>query len=531
MNVQNNPYNQGPQMPMMPPPPPMPKRRVGNSWRERLFSGTSTRPLTLRQERTLPDWVIGSSVGVFFIAFAACTFAYGYPMEMRYAIISSLSVLLFFYGSRSTINGAVHTGEKAFIKNVFIIGLVARLSWVIYCFFFFNPDYYGTTFGDSADVEWYMPFGAEIAQWIRDGFPVPFSDLMNIRNAAIDDIGYPIWLALVYLLTFGESDVFVPMVIKCLVGAYSAILIFRIAKRHFGEGTARMATLFVALNPNIIFWSGTMMKETEMVFLCCLCIDLVDRTFTSGSKLTFKSLLPGIFAGIAVFFFRAPLAIVIYLAMLAHIVMASGKVMSAGKKIIAGVMVGVVLLIGMGDRLRTQSERVVSSIQSDEQVQNMKWRENRADAKGNQNKLISKYAGAAVFAPLIFTIPFPTFNVAMESQIVQMQLSGGNYIKNIFSFFVILVMILMLISGEWRKHVFIIAYTCGYLAALVFSNFAHSSRFHIPIWPMLMLFAAYGIQISKSNPRYRRWFTIALVVEVVACLGWNYFKLKGRGMI
>ena len=528
MNTNNIPYPP-PQMGKPLPPPPMPQKKV--TWRQRLLSGNSGHPLTLRQERTLPNWVIGSSVAVFFIAFAACTFAFGYPMEMRYTIISSISVLLFFYGCKLAINDAVHTGEKAFIKNVFVVGLVARLLWIGYCYFFFNLDYYGNTFGDTADVEWYMPFGAAIADWIRDGFPVPFGDLMNGWNAAVDDIGYPIWLAIDNLLSFGESDVLVPMLIKCLVGAYCAILIYRIAKRHFGEGTARMAALFVALNPNMIYWCGTLMKETELVFLCCLCVDLVDRTFTSGAKLTFKSLLPGVLVGAYVFFFRAPLAIVLFLAMFAHIVMASGKVMSAGKKIIAGVMVGIVLLVGMGDRLRTQSERVMSSIQSDEQAQNMKWRENRADAKGNQNKLITKYAGAAVFAPLIFTIPFPTFNVAMENQIVQRQLSGGNYIKNILSFFVLLVMFLMLISGEWRKHVFILAYTLGYLAALVFSNFAHSSRFHMPIWPFLMLFAAYGIQISKSNPRYRRWFTIALVVEVVACLGWNYFKLKGRGMI
>ena len=205
--------------------------------------------------------------------------------------------------------------------------------------------------------------------------------------------------------------------------------------------------------------------------------------------------------------------------------------MSAGKKIIAGVMVGIVLLVGMGDSIRSQAERIRITVESDAQAQNMKWRENRADAKGNQNKLITKYASATVFAPLIFTIPFPTFNKAMESQVLQVQLSGGNYIKNIFSFFVILLMILMLVSGEWRKHVFILAYTLGYLMTLVLSSFAHSSRFHMPIWPMLMLFAAYGIQISKTNPRYRRWFTIALAIEVVACLAWNWFKLKGRGMI
>lgn len=53
----------------------------------------------------------------------------------------------------------------------------------------------------------------------------------------------------------------------------------------------------------------------------------------------------------------------------------------------------------------------------------------------------------------------------------------------------------------------------------------------LPNWPMLMLFAAYGIQMAKTNPRMRKWFLIALAIEVVACLAWNWFKLKGRGMI
>lgn len=527
MNNSNNPYNnQEPPQPMM---PPVPRRRsrkmeIGN-WRlENAFA--NQRPLTLQQERTLPNWMIGKSVLAFFAAFAASTFAFGYPMEMRYAIIASVSVLLFFFGSRSLINGAVRERENAFIKNVFVVGFVARLIWMGYCYFFFNPDYYGTPYGETADVEWYMPFGEAIAQWIRDGFPGSFGDLMNVWHSAIDDVGYPIWLAIVNLLTFGESDVFVPFLLKCLMSAYCAVCIYHVAKRHFGDGTARMASVFVALNPNMIYWCGNMFKEAEMVFLCCLCVDLVDKTFTSGSKLTFKSLLPGVLAGMAVFFFRAPLAIVLFLAMGAHIVMASQRVMSAGKKVIAGFMVGIVLLIGMGDRLRNQAHNIVETVQSDQQDVNMEWRSRRAG--GNE---FAKYAGKAVFAPLIFTIPFPTFNVANETQILQMQLSGGSYIKNIFSFFVIWLMFAMVISGEWRRHVFILAYTCGYLASLVLSQFAQSGRFHMPIWPMLMLFAAYGIQMAKTNPRMRRWFPIALVIEVVACLAWNWFKLAGRGMI
>lgn len=160
----------------------------------------------------------------------------------------------------------------------------------------------------------------------------------------------------------------------------------------------------------------------------------------------------------------------------------------------------------------------------------MEWRANRKDQSGRTNQF-AKYAGAAVFAPLIFTIPFPTFNMANEGQILQLELSGGNFIKNVLSVFVILVLFMMLFSGEWRRHVFILAFTCGYLAALVFSNFAQSGRFHMPIIPMLMLFGAYGIEYVQQNRRWRRWWPMALFVEFVVCLGWNWFKLKGRGMI
>ena len=114
---------------------------------------------------------------------------------------------------------------------------------------------------------------------------------------------------------------------------------------------------------------------------------------------------------------------------------------------------------------------------------------------------------------------------------MQVQLAGGSYIKNILSFFVIMVMFMLLISGEWRRHVFILAYTVGYLGILVVSAYAQSGRFHMPVIPMLMLFAAYGIQIAKTNVRLRKWFPIVLVLEVMACIAWNWFKLKGRGMI
>lgn len=475
---------------------------------------------------TIPNWIVGKSIVFFFVSMIACWMVFGYVPGMDLWLVASISVILFFYGGKSMSKSWAGTKERRFLRNVFIAGLIVRFLFVLYMYYIFNPEHYGTTYGDGADVEWYMPFGQDLAQWVRGDSPHSLSQIIDINGSAIDDVGYPMWLGVGYAIWGEWSDVFMPFIVKCLVGAYCAICIYHIAKRHFGEGTARLAAIFVCVNPNMVYWCGSMFKEAEMVFLCCAAVDNFDSVLSSNQRYTFRNLLPGVFAGMALMFFRSALGLIVFLALFAHIVMASSKVMSMGKKILAGVLVGAVLMVSMGDRIREQSHDLIEAAQSDAQKTNMEWRS--ASKDGNA---FAKYAGSVVFAPLIFSIPFPTFNQANERQLLQVQLSGGSYIKNIFSFFVIIVMIMMLLSGEWRRHVFVLAYTFGYLMVLVMSNFAQSGRFHMPIWPMLMLFAAYGIQIAKTNSKVKKWFPIVLMLEVVVCLAWNWFKLKGRGMI
>jgi hypothetical protein len=480
----------------------------------------------MRGAMTMPNWLTGKAMVFFFVAMILCLVAFGYPMEFRDAFIAGVSIVLFFYGGMSLSKSWERKKERTFIKNIFVAGLIVRLIWVFYCYFFFNMDFYGNIYGDDADTGWYMDYAKAITGWITGESGITFEQLRSHWGSQIDDVGYPLWLSLVYLVVGVENDVFVPFIIKTIISAYCSICIYRVAKRHFGEGAARMAALFMAFNPNMIYWCGTMFKEIEMVFLCCVFIDQTDKAVTSDKGLTIKSLLPGVLAGFSLFFFRAALGAVVFAAMFAHIVMASQRVMGFGKKIIAGVLVTITLLVGMGDSLRQQTQKMLDSAQSDYQKTNMEWRSTRSG--GNS---FAKYAGKAVFAPLIFTIPFPSFNVALESQVLQRQLSGGSYIKNILSFFVIIVILMMLISGEWRRHVFILAYTVGYHVVLALSPFAQSGRFHMPVIPMLMLFGAYGIQIAKTNGKVRKWFPIVLVLEVFICLAWNWFKLKGRGMI
>lgn len=496
------------------------------TWTERMLRNYGGRIYMPHDTVTIPKWLIGSSIAFFFISMIVCWIFFGRVPNWDLVFVASLSVVVFFSLGNSMSERLSSVSEKRFLKNVFYIGFLVRMIWVLYLYYIFNPNYYGNTLGSTQDVEWYIPFGQALADWITNDTYLTLSQIIENYMSAIDDVGYPMLLAIEYALTGSESDVFVPMFVKTIMGAYCAILIYRVAKRHFGVGTARIAALFVCLNPNLIYWCGNMMKEAEMVFFCCLAVDKLDQGLSSGNKLTLRALWPGILAGMVLFFMRTALGLALFLAVLLHIVLASDKIISITKKIIVAVIVCATIFIGFGDRIIQQSKEYVDAVQSDTQHVNMEWRSTREG--GNS---YAKYATASIFAPLIFTIPFPTMNMAHEWQLSQAQLAGGNYIKNILSFFVIMVLLLLLFSGEWRKHVFILAYLCGYLVVLVFSGYAQSGRFHMPIWPMLMLFAAYGVQIAKGNVRLRRGFNMVLMAEVLVCLVWNWFKLKGRGLI
>lgn len=465
-------------------------------------------------------------MGFFFISLVACWLAWRHVPQYDLIFTTIISILLFFFVGRSMSNKFSLLREKKFLRSVFTVGFVVRILWVLYLFFIFNPRYYGNNVGSTADVEWYIPFGNELSIWLSGNSNYSLHQIIDRYMAAIDDVAYPMLLGMEYMLTGGISDVFIPMLIKSILGAFCAIYAYRIAKRHFGEGAARIAGIFVCLNPNLIYWCGSMMKEAEMVFFCCLAVDKLDEVLSSNSQLTLKSLIPGILSGFVLLFMRTTLGLALFSAVMVHVLMADKRIISIGKKIFIGVLVTVVLTITVGDQLLDQSKGYIDIVRSGGQEQNMEWRSTRVG--GNS---FAKYASATVFAPLIFTLPFPTFNQAHIGQLAQVQLSGGYFIKNILSFFVIIVLVQLLITGEWRKHVLLIGYTCAYLVVLVFSGYAQSGRFHMPIWPMLMIFAAYGIQRAKTDKKIRKWFTYALYAEVLVCLAWNWFKLAGRGMI
>lgn len=445
-----------------------------------------------------------------------------YALSINYILVSSISVILFFYGANVLTKKWGAYSPAFFVKKVFQVGLIVRLIWCLFIYYF-NIDHYGTPIGSLEDTEFYMSVAKECAEHLSNG-SFTFLDIwFNDYNIALDDIGYPIFLGLLYLITFNISDVVIPFIFKSILGAYSCVFIYKVARRHFGELVGKIAGIMCALYPHMIYWCGGMMKETEMVFLCCWFVERMDAVFMS-KQLNFKALIYGSLLAFSLYLFRSALGIVAFGVIFISIFISDKRFISSSKKILIAIIVGLVLLVSIGGHMKSQFDVMYGKVTSDAQKENMEWRSRREG--GNE---FAKYAGAAVFAPLIVTIPFPTMVEANVNQVAQMQLNGGNFIKNVTSFFVIFLLFWLVINKEWRKHAFILFFMLGYLAVLAVSGYAQSGRFHMPIMPIEMMFAAYGITIFPKNKRH--WFNYALIFEFVVCIAWQWFKLKGRGMI
>ena len=116
-----------------------------------------------------------------------------------------------------------------------------------------------------------------------------------------------------------------------------------------------------------------------------------------------------------------------------------------------------------------------------------------------------------------------------KSQDNQMMLNGAYFVVNVMSGLTVFALFLLLFRKEWRQHVLPLAVMCGYLVVLVFSNFAHSGRFHFPVIGLEMMFAAYGV--TQLTNKHKRWYMIWLFGMCIANVVWAWFKLAGRGWV
>lgn len=471
----------------------------------------------------LPIKVANYGVVSYLIALVLCNLIFSeFALTAELWAFGIVEVLGFFYAANHFSKQWLKLDSKRFASKLFMCALSLRIIYVLFSYWY-NFATTETAFNrDVGDALWYHKVAVYGASLMRN-HEFSVSTYRTMCHAAFSDIGYPIYLSFIYFLT--NDSILIARCIKALYGAVTVYLIYKLAVRNFDEPTARIASILCLLMPNLIYYCGDHLKETEMTFLAVLFVERADYIMRQG-KIVILQVAALMSIPLVLFTIRTVLALVLVLAFLFALLMSSNRVIGWGKRILILLIVGVfsgVMLVQNTD-IMNDAQSVIEQGGTGQKT-NAEWRANRA----NGNKF-AKYSGAAIFAPLIFTIPFPTMNY-IDYQINQIMLNGGNFDKNIISFFTIFAMFVLLFSGNWRKHVLPLAVMGAYLVVLIFSNFAHSERFHMPALPFELMFAAYGISMFNKKKRIQSLFSYWCVAMCVVAVLWNWFKLAGRGWL
>lgn len=474
-----------------------------------------------------PKWLSRNALITYFLALAVVSFMYSaYSLPWYYMLSGVVAVMVFFlYGSTAIKDTLVEkmSKESRFEKRIFLIAFIPRLIWMFLIYTIFMQNY-GDAFGfENGDAPYYRDLGEFVAGLIKNGNFHFYDEISNWSGSdELSDMGYGVYVGMIYTLT--DNSVIAVRLLKCLWSSLTVVLLYRLAKRNFDTQTARVAAIFCALWPNFWYYCGAHLKETEMVFLGVLFVEQADQMLRSRQFTAWK-VVPVLLIAASILTFRTPLALVAFLSLIFSIVMSSTRVVSWGKRITVGGLAILLLGIGFGNQLEEKAQDLLEQAQSNDQKSNMEWRTQR-----EHGNAFAKYAGKSVFAPLIFTIPFPSMVRPFDGQDQMQLLNGGNFVKNILSGFTIFAMVMLLISGKWREHLLPLSFLLGYLVVLTMSTFAQSERFHQPAMPFEFMFAAYGLSIAVTQKKYKRWFTYWSGSMFVACIAWNWFKIAGRGL-
>ena len=462
----------------------------------------------------MPNTVSRKSITIYFVTLAVVSVLFmSHILPFGMMLWGAVAVVSFFYFSNDLTKRWQVMPPKAFVKKLFIVALLIRVSYVIVVYFYYTAMTGMPFMFFSADEGVYYEASKV---WRDQGFEA-FKNLVTVIGLA--DSGEICFTGFLGLI-FGTS-VFTSRIGHSVLSALTCVLIYRIAKRHFGETTARMSAIFCMLMPNLIYYCGIHLKEADMVFATVFFVDCVGVVL-SDRKFVLTNIVLALFSGFVLFTFRTALGAVGLIAVVVALVFNKGKLDSWWKRILLGAAV-VVGLTATTAGARLQQE--IDGIWAGRLTNQSEGMINRSKSVGGNT--FAKYASGAVFAPMIFTIPFPTM-VETPVQQNQQMIHGGNFVKNVMSGFTIFAMFLLLLSGEWRKHTLPIAMMMGYLAVIAFSNFAHSERFHQPALPFELMFAAFGI--SQMKQKHFQWFEYWTYFVFVVNVAWAWIKLAGRGL-
>ncbi len=429
-------------------------------------------------------------------------------------LFSTGTVVLFFvFLNRISMKWADFS-DRFFRKKLFRTALIIRLVVIVGLYFFF--DYMtGRPFEfDAGDSVFYDETGQFLADYIHHGQLNLFDELQ--KYMVISDTGFPVYLGFFYAITF--KSLLVVRLFNAFLGAWLCVIVYDFAKRNFNEHVARLAAIMMMLLPALLYYAGLHLKETLMIFLLFSCLNLADLVLKS-KQVNYWQIALLLLSGSSLFLFRTVLGACAIFSIISYIIFTSQRVTGMKRKFVIAFW-----LLGAFAVLMTTSIKadLYTYINEGSSNQAMKI----SSVSNSQGNKLAKYGSKTLLFPLLIPAPFPTFVDTGQQNI--MMLGGSIFIRNIYGFFVVLALVMFYKRRLYKQHVLALSFLFSYMVVLGFSGFVLSDRFHLPLVPVLLMLAAYGIsEVTKRNYRY---FNLYLILVGMIIIGWNWFKLAGRDL-
>ena len=408
-----------------------------------------------------------------------------------------------------------HDETKKFIRKVFWIALGIRAVYVGTIILYY---YYQTGLAmeyQAADSMSYHQWAIALAKLAREGeFGIIFRWL-NANTMGFSDQGYVLYLTTLY--TCFDNNILGPRLLKALMSAYMCVAIYKLASRSLGEKTGRLAAVMAVFLPNFIHYTGTYLKETELIFLTTLALERMDYLVRSR-RYTFWNIAFPILLTALTFGFRTIVGMILILCFILFILFQERPLMTKKAKIVtigAAALVSLVFLftpIGREMLIMFRINFLTGEV---------------PPIKYEQMGLkYAEYASGKYLAPGFFTLPLTNLvEVANENQ---KMMNGTFFVKNYLAFFAMWCIVVAFREKKWRDFSLIGSFAIIYALCIAFSFAFNSERYHLPVMPCFLIMAAFAMTHFRKKD-FAMFYTYNALL-VIAIVAWNYIKLDGRGL-
>lgn len=369
---------------------------------------------------------------------------------------------------------------------------------------------------DAGDSIGYHTEGMYISELIQQG---DFKTIPGEFKTGVSDTGYIFWLSFIYMFSF--NSILVARIINAVLSSWMCLLIYKIAQRSFGEPAARITGIMAMLLPTFIFYTGLHLKETTMIFILVFFAERGDFMLRSQVRRPWL-LVQVVLLGVSLFFFRTVLAVSAWFALATALLFIPNKIVDINRRLTFIIWLAIASAFVFSGQILSEV-----SAYAKERFTNQKSQMDNFSTRKGANKL-AKYGSTAAFIPLMIPAPFPTL-VKIDIQRNSMMINGAVFTRNIYAFFIFVALWAMYKRKLMQQNTLILTLIASYFLILAMSGFALSERFHIPLVPFLLILAGFGV--NSLDKKSMRFYVPYLILISIIIIGWNWFKLAGRGIV